>query len=358
MKTEIGIAPDKKRDFVRPILLKALPEVVAKGRVAALDEYPGGFLGFARQLLAITLQGFWQQAKRALRTSGKYANPAIAAVILFSFATTPAWPAPFVALLTIMLMFVIRDAYIEGRVPYRTAGILDAALVMIALQTDEALTIQWIPSLAMPHEVWFKASVACLPLLTMIRMLSRQMPEPDPNTLWPGLEPERIYWKLVRLNLAWIFMFYFSIMMFVADGPTYIDNLRGYLPGWMFVTWIMVQTNRLARRNSILQLNTDPRLQRLSRMVETLPQGMKRKDPLYWWYVVLECMIFFMASANIDVELWAWLQAEPAGGPTPFWRITTSLIAFVVSVVSWRYIKAANVAGVAEIRAAMDRMDV
>ena len=83
-------------------------------------------------------------------------------------------------------------------------------------------------------------------------------------------------------------------------------------------------------------------------MVEPLPQGMKKGDPLYWWYIALECLIFFMGSANIGVELWKWLYGEAQAG---WWRIGTGLIAFVVSVIAWRYVKAANRAAVAAIKA-------
>ena len=60
-------------------------------------------------------------------------------------------------------------------------------------------------------------------------------------------------------------------------------------------------------------------------------------------------MLFFMGAANIGVELWKWQQhMEP---PFGWWRIGTALMAFVVSVVAWRYVKATNRAGVAAIKA-------
>src|SRR5207237_1315299 len=157
---------------------------------------------------------------------------ALAGVVFFSFATAPAWPATFTALMVVLLAFVIRDAYIYGQENYPTDGITDAAMALIFLLADEALTMQWAPVLAVPKADFFKGTVACLPLLMMFRMLSRPLPQPHPNTPpWPGMSPESIYWRMVRLNVAWIFMFYFSIMMFVEDGPSYIDNLRGFLPG-------------------------------------------------------------------------------------------------------------------------------
>jgi hypothetical protein len=295
---------------------------------------------------ATLLSAYRTQAIHAFR---KYGNLALAGVVLFSFASAPEWPPTFVALMVMLLAFIIRDAYIHGSETYPADGITDAALALIFLLADEALTLQWAPALAMPKPVFFKGAVACLPLLMMFRMLSRPLPQPDPNTpIWPGLPPERIYWRMVRLNVLWIFMLYLSIGMFVADGPSTIDNLRGSLPGWAFVTWILVQTNRLARRNFIQQLETDPRQLRLSRMVETLPQGMKKGDPLYWWYIGLEGLILFMGSANIGVELWSWLHGESGAG----WaRIGTSLITLVVAVAAWRYLKAANRAAVSAIKA-------
>src|SRR5438132_11829178 len=182
----------------------------------------------------------------------------------------------------------------------------------------------------------------------MVRMRSRQLTQPGRDApLWAGMQPERIYWKMVRLNVLWIFMFYFSIMMFVADGPSYIDDARGFLPAFMFSTWMMVQTNRLTRRNRVESLRTDPRRLRLSRMVETLPQGMKKSESLYWWYIALQGLLFFMGAANIGVELWNWLHGE---SPAGWWRIGTALIAFVISVVAWRNFKAANRAAVAAIK--------
>src|ERR1051326_3487400 len=119
--------------------------------------------------------------------------------VLFSFATAADWSGTFTALLVLLLVFVIRDAYIHGREPYRTDGITDAAMALVFLLAHEALTLQWAPSLAAPRDVFFKGAVACLPLLTIFRMLSRPLPQPDPDTpLCPGMPPERIYWRMVR----------------------------------------------------------------------------------------------------------------------------------------------------------------
>src|SRR5439155_18730629 len=136
-------------------------------------------------------------------------------------------------------------ANLYGREPRLIDSVGDAATTLLFLLAAEAITLQWSP-LDMPKALFFRGAAACVALLPMFRMLSRPLPQPDPNTpLWPDLSPEQVYWRLVRFNLGWIFMFYNSIMMFCADGPSYIDNARGALPGTLFATWIMIQTNRL-----------------------------------------------------------------------------------------------------------------
>jgi hypothetical protein len=130
-----------------------------------------------------------------------------------------------------------------------------------------------------------------------------------------------------------------------------VDFLRGSLPLVQFGIWIALQTDRLTRRNKLVSLFTDPEQQALARKKETLPQGMTKGEPLYWWCITFEVLIFAAAAANIAVELWRWLHGTSQAG---WFRIGASLIAFVVAVVSWRYLKAANRAAAAAIQAAID----
>ena len=147
-------------------------------------------------------------------------------------------------------------------------------------------------------------------------------------------------------------MFDMVIMMFVSDQPgSVVDFLRGFLPVPQFAIWIGFQTNRLIRRDYIVRLDTDPVQQARARKKETLPQGMKRGEPLYRWCVTFEILIFAEGAANIAVELWWWLHGTSQAG---WFRIGASLLAFVVAVVSWRYVKAANRAAAAALQAAIE----
>src|SRR5207302_8175432 len=131
----------------------------------------------------------------------------------------------------------------------------------------------------------------------------------------------------VRLSLLWFLMFDLVIMMFVSDQPgSVVDFLRGFLLPATLVIWIALQTDRLARRNYIVSIFTDPEQQALARKKETLPQGMTKDEALYWWCVTFEVLIFAEAAANIAVELWWWLHGTSQAG---WYRIGASLIAFV-----------------------------
>ena len=350
MRTERFELTRQKWEWLRPMLLGILPRGLAQSRLSALEEYSGPLLPFIREWAAALLQAYRQQIMDA---SDKYGSLVQGGVVLFCFAMAPDWSGSFVALIVVLLILIIRNAYTHGRERYRTDGITDAALTLLFLLAAEALTLQMAPSRSVPKDVFFKGAFACLPLLAMFRMLSQPLPEPDPNTpLWPGMPPERIYWRTVRLNVLWILMYYLVISMFVSDQPgSIVDFLRGFLPGLTSLVWICVQTDRLARRDNLQDLLTGPKVQKLGRLIQTLPQGMEKGAPLYWWYITMEVALFAIGAANIGVELWWWLHGASQAG---WYRIGAALLAFVVAVVSWRYLKAANRAAAAAIQAAID----
>ena len=65
----------------------------------------------------------------------------------------------------------------------------------------------------------------------------------------------------------------------------------------------------------------------------------------------MEVALFAIGAANIGVELWWWLHGASQAG---WYRIGAALLAFVVAVLSWRYLKAANRAAAAAMQAAID----
>ena len=59
-----------------------------------------------------------------------------------------------------------------------------------------------------------------------------------------------------------------------------------------FGIWIALQRDALGRRDKIEDLLTDWKKKMKARKKETLPQGLQKGEPLYWWYAGLEALIF------------------------------------------------------------------
>ena len=105
------------KKFARSFVGTALPRAV---RAEYTGYVEGSSLPLERRLpeSATTLVSAYRT--QAIHAFNKYGNLALAGVVFFSFATAPAWPAPFVLLMVVLLGFIVRDAYIYGRENYPT----------------------------------------------------------------------------------------------------------------------------------------------------------------------------------------------------------------------------------------------
>ena len=171
MRTERFELTRQKWEWLRPMLLGILPRGLAQSRLSALEEYSGPLLPFIREWAAALLQAYRQQIMDA---SDKYGSLVQGGVVLFCFAMAPDWSGSFVALIVVLLILIIRNAYTHGRERYRTDGITDAALTLLFLLAAEALTLQMAPSRSVPKDVFFKGAFACLPLLRNEFLKSRE----------------------------------------------------------------------------------------------------------------------------------------------------------------------------------------
>src|SRR5260370_136853 len=155
MRTERFEVTRQKWEWLRPMLLGILPRGIAQSRLSALEEYSGSLQSFIWEWAAALLQAYRQQIMAAFE---KYGSMVQGGVVLFCFAMAPDWSGPFVALIVVLLILIVRDAYIHGRERYGTDGITDAALTSLFLLAAEALTLQMAPSLSVPKDVFFKGA--------------------------------------------------------------------------------------------------------------------------------------------------------------------------------------------------------
>src|SRR5262249_16426542 len=140
------------KQFVQSLVESALPRGLRVEYMRYLKHWTRPLARWLAEAVWTIVSAYRIQAVHAFN---KYANLPLVGVVLFSFASAPEWPGPFVALMVMLLVFITRDAYIYKHETYPD-GITDAALALLFLLADEALTLQWAPALTMPKGVFFK----------------------------------------------------------------------------------------------------------------------------------------------------------------------------------------------------------
>ena len=354
--------PSHQPQWIPLILEKILPRGIRKEMLDALNEKRGSLPQRLRQAAVAFVNAYWVQAVAAFN---KYAFLAESGLVVFTFAAA-SWPAPLhwpmlVALAAILCALTIRDAYTHlepsyGKMPptlrYYLDSAGDAAAAGVFLFTAETLTLQVSPSLSFTGSVLYRGAAVCLPLLSTMRLVLRPKPDPQAPFGEQAEPPMTLLKRTWRLNLLWLMASYGLILQNVSDDPnSKLDYLRGYVPLMTIGMWVVVQRNALARRDKIETLFTDWQKKMKARLKETLPQGLRKGEPLYWWYVVLQILIFVELAAGLLEVLWPWLSGKESG----FLRPAICLAVFTTTVLSWRYVKASNRAAARAVQAEIDR---
>jgi hypothetical protein len=153
----------------------------------------------------------------------------------------------------------------------------------------------------------------------------------------------QVYKRTWAFNILWMATYYGLIAQDVTDDPnSVIDLLRGFLLPFTFLLWIMCQRNALNRRNKIFTIFTDFEKQRKERLKETLPHALKRGEVFYRATRVSEILIFVVLGVSMAAGVWPWVSGQQThGGLIP---IAARVLAFAIAVLSWRYVKEANIA--------------
>ena len=119
--------------------------------------------------------------------------------------------------------------------------------------------------------------------------------------------------------------------------------------------WFAVQTDNLTRRRHkpSLKLSTNLRKSTLEPMYLTLPKGLRKGQPLYWQYLILEAAIVGVMGMALVEAVWPWLSEMPTHAS--LFRAMGSVVAFATSVLSWNYVKDSNRAAARAIQAEIKR---
>ena len=233
----------------------------------------------------------------------------------------------------------------------RSAG--DAVTALVFTLASQTLALKYAPSLALPYDVLYYGSVIGMPLTAILRLVLRRKPKPDPMFTGPRRSAMHVYRRTWAFNILWLAAEYGLIMQDVTDDPhSVMDPLRGFVPLTTFVLWIACQRNSLNRRNYSMTLFTNPEKQRLERLKETLAQGVKKGDVFYWAARVLEVLIFVELAVSMGAGVWPWLSGQQRHGGLV--QIVARVFAFGIAVLSWRYVKEANIAAAGAMQQEID----
>jgi hypothetical protein len=141
-------------------------------------------------------------------------------------------------------------------------------------------------------------------------------PKPNPSKSGfeaPGSTAEEIYRQAWRLNVLWLITFYGLIILNVSDKPnSFPDAILGNRIV-VFGVWHAVQKNSLSTPGEWITLFTDLRKQKLSRMMNSLPQGLKKGAPRFWSYLILGGAIRLAIGIFLVEALWPWLSGKANG---------------------------------------------
>src|SRR5207248_1926876 len=111
------------------------------------------------------------------------------------------------------------------------------------------------------------------------------------------------------LNLLWMFVYALTILANTSNIPHYLpDMLRGFLSLSTFGLWLAIQTDRLARRHTVVTWKKDPKKMDLDRKKETLGKGLRKGEPGYWALQGVEVLIFATLVMSGADAIWRWLS--------------------------------------------------
>jgi hypothetical protein len=304
---------------------------------------------------------------RLVYGSGKYFFAAQTVLVIFCYGATAKPPALFFVLAAVLSALVFRDLYThrslgapEKELPpnyeYCVLSAGDAVATLVFTLASQTLALKYSPNLALSNDALYYGAVVCLPLTAILRLVLRLKPNPGPSN-GSARSARHIFIRTWVFNALWLGVFYGLVMQDVSDDPnSLIDPLRGGVPLVTFVGWILCQRNPLDRRNHFITIFTDLEKQRLSRQKETIFQGVKRGDPLYWTTRALEVLLFVELALSMCAGVWPWISGQQTHGG--FLQIGARVLSFGVAVLSWKYVKRANIAAAEALQEAIDTPNV
>jgi hypothetical protein len=291
----------------------------------------------------------------------------VAEVLLIGFCLMAAGslfnPAGLLVLGAVLAALSLRDVWLPWSIGYDTVippvslyyldSTMDAVCAATSVVFAQTMAVFVSPALVSSAQVLVRIGAVCLPLLSLLRVVLRPMPEPARPKEWKGMSAEYVFMWTWRLNVLWMLVYGLTLMANTSDIPNYWpDRMRGRIAGASFGLWIVVGRNALYRFDRIQRLFEPWRKTKLRRWKEMLASKLTRGQQGYWERVLVEFVMFGGLTLSAADAIWRWVSDN--AGQWGVFIVATNVVGVIASVVSWRYVKAANYAAAEALQDEID----
>jgi hypothetical protein len=353
------------KPWLRYVLKTILPRGTREQRLRQLSRYRGDSLGLMKQSAWAVVAGY---SYHTVQSFDKYLMAAELGVIVFCYGAFAGPKVLFAIIASILIALVFRNAYTHlellgpddeppPRSRYNVDRGGDAVTMMVVLLGTQTLALKYAPSALLPWPDLVRGTAICAPLISILRISLRPVPDPEPERDASRRSATHIYIRTCVLNALWTLSVYGLIAQDVTDDPSSVlDWLRGGVPLVTALLIIVCGRNGLIRRDTLTTLFTSPRKQKLTRWKETLMQPVRPGQVGYGMCVTFEYLLFAELAVSMVTGVWPWLSGQTHEGS--FLHVASHLLAFGISVVSWKHLKKANYDAADDLQKAIDAIPV
>jgi hypothetical protein len=353
------------KPWLRFILKTVLPRGTREQRLRDLSRYRGNSMGLMMRS-AYAVVGEYRY--HSVQSFNKYLVAAELGVIIFCYGAFTGPRGLFAIIASILIALVFRNAYTHlellgsddeppPRSRYNVDRGGDAVTMMVVLLGTQTLALQYAPSAVLPWPDLVRGTAICAPLISILRISLRPVPDPEPERDASRRSALHVYVRTCVFNILWMLSVYGLIAQDITDDPnSVLDVLRGFVPLATALFIILGGRNGLIRWDTLTTLFRSPEGQKLARFKETLMQPVRPGQVGYGLCVTFEYLLLAELAVSMATGVWPWLSGQTHEGSVI--HVAAHLLAFGISVVSWKYLKKANYDAADDLQKAIDAISV
>jgi hypothetical protein len=370
MKAELEEGRQQHWRWMRPIVKVLLPRGVREEHLISLDAYRAPPARRAWTAAAAIASAYKQQVVAGFSL---YWFLAETALLLFCFigALRTLEPVQMIPICATLGGLTLYRAYTlfrkrgnferaedyRAKLPpikeYYLDSVKNSAMSVFSVLITLTFINIMVPAAAVPVPILVRMAYVALPLMTVLPLIFRAMPDPKTPFEDYGLSAAAILTRVWVLNVLWIVsVFLLVVQDFKRSNPFWVDFPRGFLPLFLPLLYVMTQRDPLARHNKSEELKTHWKIKRLIRRKEMLPQGVEKGQPFYGFSIGIQVVGFALMAVTMGVGLLPWLHGK--SGEVTMFQVAARILAFAVPMVTWKYIKAANRAAAKALQKEID----